>query len=123
MQKISKPFRISFATGYAAVYAIEKIADELNKIKNLTVTVNPVKSQYWGQNITVSGLITTDDLIRTVKDLDTDLVIIPSVMLKTYSEDFLDGKTLDYVKQQTNKQFLVVKDIYSMKEVVDYISI
>lgn len=122
-KKISKQFKISFATGYAAVYAIEKIADELNKIKNLTVTVNPVKSQYWGQNITVSGLITTDDLIRTVKDLDTDLVIIPSVMLKTYSEDFLDGKTLDYVKQQTNKQFLVVKDIYSMKEVVDYISI
>ena len=99
------------------------MSEKLNKIKNLTVTVNPVKSQYWGQNITVSGLITTDDLIRTVKDLDTDLVIIPSVMLKTYSEDFLDGKTLDYVKQQTNKQFLVVKDIYSMKEVVDYISI
>ena len=120
-QKISKPFRISFATGYAAVYAIEKIADKLNKIKNLTAAVNPVKSKYWGQNITVSGLITTDDLIRTVKNLDTDLIIIPSVMLKPYSEAFLDGKTLDYVKEKTGKNFLVVKDIYSMNEVVDYI--
>lgn len=120
-QKISKPFKISFATGYAAVYAVEKIAKKLNKIKNLKVTLNPVKSDYWGQDITVSGLITTDDLIRTVKDLDTDVVVISSVMLKPYSEMFLDGKTLSYVKEQTGKEFFVIKDIYSTKEIVDYI--
>ena len=120
-QKISKPFKISFATGYAAVYAVEKIAKKLNKIKNLKVTLNPVKSDYWGQDITVSGLITTDDLIRTVKDLDTDVVVISSVMLKPYSEMFLDGKTLSYVKEQTGKEFFVIKDIYSTKEIVDYV--
>ena len=120
-QIISKPFKISFATGYAAVYAIEKIAKKLNKIKNLKVTVNPVKSEYWGQDITVSGLITTDDLIRTVKNLDTDLVVISSVMLKPYSEMFLDGKTLSYVKEQTGKDFFVIKNIYSTEEIVDYI--
>ncbi len=118
---IKKPLKISFAASYAAKYAIEKIAKDLNKIKNLTVTVNPVKSNYWGQDITVAGLITTDDLINTVKDLDTDMVIIPTVMLKPYSEDFLDGKTLTYVKEQTGKDFFVVKDIYSMKEIVDYL--
>ena len=120
-QKIRKPFKISFATGYAAVYAVEKIAKKLNKIKNLKVTLNPVKSDYWGQDITVSGLITTDDLIRTVKDLDTDVVVISSVMLKPYSEMFLDGKTLSYVKEQTGKEFFVIKDIYSTKEIVDYV--
>lgn len=118
---IKKPLKISFAASYAAKYAIEKIAKDLNKIKNLTVTVNPVKSNYWGQDITVAGLITTDDLINTVKDLDTDMVIIPTVMLKPYSEDFLDGKTLTYVKEQTGKDFFVVKDIYSVKEIVDYL--
>ena len=120
-QKISKPFKISFATGYAAVYAVEKIAKKLNKIKNLKVTLNPVKSDYWGQDITVSGLITTDDLIRTVKDLDTDVVVISSVMLKPYSEMFLDGKTLSYVKERTGKEFFVIKDIYSTKEIVEYV--
>ena len=114
--------KLSFATGYAAKYAIDKIAEKLNKITNLSVTVNPVKSDYWGKDITVSGLITTDDLIRTVKNIDVDLVIIPSVMLRPYSEDFLDGKNLSYVKEKTGKEFFVVKDIYSMKEIVDYIS-
>lgn len=121
-KELKTPLKISFATSYAAKGVFEKIAKKLNKIKNLTVTVNPVKSLYWGQDITVAGLITTDDLIRTVKDLDTDVVVIPSVMLRPYSEDFLDGKTLSYVKEQTGKEFLVVKDIYSMKEIADYLT-
>lgn len=118
---LNKSLKISFASGYAATYALEKIAKKLNRIKNLKAVVNPVKSEYWGQDITVSGLITTDDLIRTVKNLDTDLVVIPSVMLKPYSEMFLDGKTLTYVKEQTKKEFLVIKEIYSTKELVDYL--
>lgn len=118
---LNKSLKISFASGYAATYALERIAKKLNRIKNLKAIVSPVKSEYWGQDITVSGLITTDDLIKTVKNLDTDLVVIPSVMLKPYSEMFLDGKTLTYVKEQTKKEFLVIKEIYSTKELVDYL--
>ena len=121
-KKIETPLKLSFATSYAAKYAIDKIVEKLNKIKNLSVTVNPVKSDYWGQDITVAGLITTDDLIKTVKNIDADIVIIPSVMLRPYSEDFLDGKDLSYVKEITGKEFFVVNNIYSMAEVVDYLS-
>lgn len=120
-KKINTPLKLYFATSYAAKYAIDKIAEKLNKIKNLSVTVNPVKSDYWGQDITVAGLITTDDLIKTVKNIDTDIVIIPSVMLRPYSEDFLDGKNLSYVKEKTGKEFFIVKNIYSMAEIVDYL--
>lgn len=98
-----------------------KIAPKLNKIKNLEVKICPVKSTYWGEDITVAGLITTDDLIRTLKDEICDMVVIPSVMLRPYSEDFLDGKNLDYVKSQTKKDFFVQQNIYSLKEVVDFI--
>ena len=121
-KKIKTPLKLSFATSYAAKYAIDKIAEKLNKIKNLSVRVDPVKSDYWGQDITVAGLITTDDLIKTVKNIDADIVIIPSVMLRQYSEDFLDGKNLSYVKEKTRKAFFVVKNIYSMGEIVDYLN-
>ena len=43
-------------------------------------------------------------------------------MLRQYSQDFLDGKNLEYVKKQTNKSFFIVKNIYSMKELVDYLN-
>lgn len=121
-KKVSKPFKLVFACSYAAKDMLFEVAQVLNKIENLEVSIHPVKSNYWGQDITVAGLITTEDLIRTVKDVDCDIVVIPSVMLRPYSEDFLDGKNLDYVKEKSNKKFFVQKNIYSLKEVVDFIS-
>ncbi len=120
-KKISKPFNLGFGCSYAAKDMLNEVAAKLNKIENLTVEVHPVKSEYWGQDITVAGLITSDDLIRTVKDVDCDLIVVPSVMLRPYSEDFLDGKTLTYVKEHSGKDFFVQQNIYSLKEVVDLI--
>ena len=45
-----------------------------------------------------------------------------SVMLRPFTEDFLDGKTLDYVKKQTGLDFLVIKDCYSTKEIVNFVN-
>ena len=119
--RVSRKYKMVFACSYAAHKMLEKVAKKLSKIKNLTVEVHPVKSNYWGEDITVAGLITTDDLIRTVKTVDCDIVVIPSVMLRPYSEDFLDGKTLSYVKECSGKKFFVQKNIYSLEEVVNFI--
>lgn len=120
-KEVKQPLKLILATSVAAEKAIREIAQKLNKIKGLKCEVAPVKSVYWGKDITVAGLITSDDLIRTVKDLEGDFVVIPSVMLKPYSEDFLDGNNLDYVKQHSGKEFFVVKNNYSFREVVEFI--
>ena len=120
-KSVSKPYKIIFACSYSAKNMLEKVAKKLSKIKNLTVEAHPVKSNYWGEDITVAGLITTDDLIEAVKDVKCDTVIIPTVMLRPYSEDFLDGKNLDYVRKKSGKNFFVQKNIYSLKEVVEFI--
>lgn len=122
-KSISKPSKFIFATSYAAKSAIEKIVNDLNaKVENLEVILAPVKSNYWGKNITVAGLITSDDLISAVKNIDADTVVIPSVMLRPYSEDFLDGKNLDYVKSETKKKFIILSNNYSIKEFIDKIA-
>lgn len=121
-KSIKNSTKILFATSYAAKTAIETVCKKLDKVKNLSIEVVPVKSNYWGQDITVAGLITTDDLIESLKNKDGDFVVIPSVMLRPYSEDFLDGKTLSYVKEKTGKEFFVIQNIYSMKELTDYLN-
>lgn len=120
-KKINKKTNILFATSFAAKSALDIISSKLNRSENLTTEVVPVKSNYWGQDITVAGLITTDDLIAALKDKECDFVVIPSVMLRQYSEDFLDGQTLSYVKTRTKKEFFVINNIYSMKELTDYL--
>ena len=117
--KTEKQLTICFACSVAAKTAFEYIAKGLNKIKNLTVLVNPVKSTYWGKNITVAGLITSEDLINSIKDVNADYIVVPSIMLKPYTNLFLDGNSLDYVKEKTGKNIIVFKDNYSVAEVLN----
>ena len=118
-QKVDKALTICFACSVAAQSAFEYIAEGLNKIENLKVIVNPVKSTYWGENITVAGLITSEDLISSIKDVEADYVIVPSIMLKPYTNLFLDGNSLDYVKEKTGKNIVVFEDNYSVAEVLE----
>ncbi len=112
---------ITFACSVAAQKAFDYIASKLNKINRLTVNVIPVKSTYWGKNITVAGLITSDDLVNSLKGNKSDYVIIPSIMLKPYTNLFLDGNSLDYVINKTKQKFFVTKNNYSVSEAVELI--
>jgi len=119
--KLSKPLNICFACSVAAKSAFEYIANALNQIENLEVQVKPVKSTYWGKNITVAGLITSEDLINSVKDVNVDYIIVPSIMLKPYSDLFLDGESMSSVIEKTGKNFYICENNYSICEVVNLI--
>lgn len=120
--KLNKPIKICFACSVAAKSAFEYISEGLNKVDNLTAIVKPVVSTYWGKNITVAGLITSEDLINSIKDINADYIIVPSIMLKPYSNLFLDGNSLDYVIERTGKNLFVIENNYSVSEVIDFIS-
>lgn len=120
--ELSEPLDLAFATSYAGKDAIEYVSKRLNRIKNLKTSVYPVKSNYWGQNITVAGLITSQDLINTIKDIKSDYIVVPGVMLKPYTDSFLDGETLSNVEQITGKKFIVIHNQYSLGELIDFIN-
>lgn len=119
--EIKKPLKVLFATSEAAFGAIGQISKKLNGIKNLETEVTAVKSNYWGEDITVAGLITSEDLINSIKEKTCNLVVIPSIMLRPYTETFLDGNTLDYVREKTGKEFYLIKNNYSIGEFVEYL--
>ena len=121
--KINKSLTICFACSVAAERAFEHITAGMNKIENLTCIYKPVKSTYWGKNITVAGLITSEDLINSIKDIKADYIIVPSIMLKQYTNLFLDGKSLEYVIEKSGKNIYVMNDNYSVAEVLDLINI
>ena len=121
-EKLNTPLCICFACSVAAYSAFEYIADKMNRVENLKVLVKPVKSTYWGKNITVAGLITSEDLISCIADIEADYIIVPSIMLKPYTDLFLDGNSLDYVIKRTEKNIFVTNNNYSVSEVIDLIT-
>lgn len=124
-KSLSAPQKILFATSKLAKPAMDEIVKELNKIGSLEANSISVNSSFWGGGISVAGLITSADLINAIKSFSQPalkpFVVIPSVMLRPFTQDFLDGKTLDYVKEKTGLEFIVIKDCYSTKEIVDFV--
>lgn len=121
-KKIKNKKKIVFAVSKIAKKIFDEISVELNKIENLDVEVREIVNEFWGEKISVAGLTTSSDLINCVKDIKDATIIISGVMLRPFSEDFLDGKTLSDVKSATGLEFFVTNDYYSTKEFVEYLN-
>jgi len=121
--ELSKPFSFTIATGQIACKILTPIVSELNKIKNLKVDLIPVKSNFWGDNITVSGLITGSDLIDNLTPIKHRInnLLIPSVMIRKYTEQFLDNITVKDIQNQLETSVKVIENYYSSQEIIDLI--
>lgn len=103
---------ISIATGYSSfdnMRTLANIASE--KIKNLKCEVFKIRNDYFGESITVTGLITGQDLIKQLKGkpLGKELLISES-MLRRDSDVFLDDLTVKDVENALNVSVRAVKN-------------
>jgi len=103
--------RIALITGEAGVYSMEKVSALLKaKWKKLKIDILPVKNEFFGTSVTVSGLVTGGDIKNQLKDKGLssyDHVMIPSVMLKEFETVFLDGVSLEELEKQLGCKLLV----------------
>ncbi|MCG4586173.1 DUF512 domain-containing protein, partial [Anaerosalibacter bizertensis] len=99
------------ATGTLAYKFMKDIADKvMKKIKGLDLKVVPIENNFFGTTITVSGLITGQDLISQTKIYsDYDGIIIPSSMLRDGEDVFLDDYTVLDVEKELNKKIIPSK--------------
>lgn len=114
--KTRKEYTIACSQSAAGVF--EMIEKEI-KTKNLTLQIMPIKSEFWGKDVNVAGLITAQDLIKQLKNNCFKDVIIPSVVLRPYTTEFLDGLTVSDVEKEINAKLHVIEEIYGVKELFE----
>lgn len=92
-----RPIKKSVATGEAAYPLIKKMADELvSRVSGLDVEVYKIKNNFFGEKITVAGLLTGKDLYSQLKGRELgEELLIPSVTLRDGEDVFLCGMTLE----------------------------
>ncbi|MBQ7677262.1 MAG: DUF512 domain-containing protein [Lachnospiraceae bacterium] len=80
------------------------------KCPRLRVQICPIVNHFFGESITVSGLVTGRDLIEQLKNKDLGhSLLIPSNMLRADSEVFLDDVTVDDVRKSLQVRVDIVK--------------
>ncbi|MBD1997798.1 TIGR03279 family radical SAM protein [Leptolyngbya sp. FACHB-541] len=114
---VSPARRFTWVVGNAVEQAFQPILQRLNQVKGLEVEMVALNSQYWGQEITVTGLLTGQDLLRALsgKDLGQG-ILLPSLMLKHDDSRFLDDMRLEDLSQQLNAPILTVNGIDQLIE-------
>ena len=108
---------ITMATGKLAYSTIYSFAQKIMEVfSNIIINVVCIRNDFFGESITVSGLITGQDLIKQIKEqIDSgkdmgDTLIIPCNMLRMGENVFLDDYTTDDVEKALSMHLVPVEN-------------
>jgi len=108
----------TWVVGNAVEKAFQPILNRLNQVEKLCVEMAAINSDYWGQAITVTGLLTGHDLRLHLRDRDLgDGILLPTIMLKPTDPGnpqkwlFLDDQSVESVSEALNVPIIPVDGV------------
>ncbi|MCM1043598.1 MAG: DUF512 domain-containing protein [Corallococcus sp.] len=105
----------SIVTGIDAAPYMQSVLDKAKrKFPNLRANVIAVKNKFFGESVTVAGLLVGKDIVDTVKSRNDigEVLLLPRVMLREIENVFLDGMTLEQFKCAVCKEVVICADGY-----------
>lgn len=106
-----RELEVSMATGVLAYDYLQEMVEKLKiKFPNVKVHLYKIINYFFGETITVSGLITGQDLIAQLKGQKLgERLLLPCNMLRSGEEVFLDDITLEELKESLQVETDIVK--------------
>lgn len=105
---------VSIATGKLAYNEIRKLADMVqDKFSNTCIHVYAIENEFFGKNITVSGLLTGQDILKQLSESEVKLgerLLLPSNVLRSGEEVFLDDMRLSELAEKLNVRIQIPKN-------------
>ncbi|MEH2409467.1 TIGR03279 family radical SAM protein [Nostoc sp.] len=110
--KVYPQRRLTWVVGNAVEKAFQPILKRLNFVEGLEVNMRALCSDYWGQTISVTGLLTGHDLLLNLEGQDLgDGILLPNVMLKNGELVFLDDMSIEELAGRLNTKILPVAGV------------
>jgi putative radical SAM enzyme (TIGR03279 family) len=93
---------VSIATGTSVSEHFKRITENIeNSIKGLKINVYPVKNTFFGSSVTVTGLLTSCDLLRVLFDKDLgEKLLLSKNMFRSGTNVMLDDVTVDELEKK-----------------------
>lgn len=113
--------KVTVVTGVAAYDMLSGFAKKISELcPSITVNVVKIINKFFGESITVSGLLTGKDIYEQLMGVELgDELIIPESALRASDEDFLCGMTLVELQDKLGVKVTPVgNDGYSFAEAV-----
>ena len=117
---LSSPVKITFVTAtLAGDFLNEHIMHQLRMIKNFTPNLVTVRNKFYGESITITGLLTAQDIYRTLQEHDLgEMVVIPESCIND-KKTFLDDWKITELQKKLGVPVIAIKNDFS--KVFDFI--
>lgn len=101
---------VTVVTSVSAEQTIRESLNRLQTVAGLRIHVVPVGNEFYGNQVTVAGLLTGQDIVRQLQGRleQTDVILLPDIMLRDDDDVFLDDYTVDRVGTELAKPVTVV---------------
>ncbi|MBD2436176.1 TIGR03279 family radical SAM protein [Nostoc sp. FACHB-110] len=113
--KVYPQRKLTWVVGNAVEKAFQPILQCLNSVDGLEVNMCALASDYWGQTISVTGLLTGHDLLLNLKEKDLgDGILLPNVMLKHGELVFLDDVSVEELARKLNTKIFPIAGVQEL---------
>ncbi len=112
---------LTLATGYAAYGLLSELCSEAQaKFKGLNINVVKIKNEFFGDTVTVAGLVTGIDFKTQLQNKELgEAVLIPRVSLRNEGDKFLDDITVEELSEALGVPVIPVEsDGYKLLETI-----
>ena len=102
---------LSLVTGQLVAPYMKQMVDEIReKFPDIVVHIYPIRNDFFGELITVAGLVTGQDILAQLRDKRLgEYLIIPGVMLRSGENVLLDDVTTDEIAQTLQIDVCIVQ--------------
>jgi putative radical SAM enzyme (TIGR03279 family) len=107
-RKVS-PKHIALFTGASFMPFLQDFTKKLKSVEGLTLDLFKIDNTFFGQSVTVSGLLTGKDIVKTILGkTKADCLLVPDVALRNGSDVFLDNVTLKDMSESLGMDVKVI---------------
>jgi len=98
---------IGFITGTSFAPILREEIKQVEEMFNIKATVYGVVNHFFGESVTVAGLLTAQDIIAQVKG-EQDFYVIPDNMLREFTDTFLDNVKVKELEEALGAKVVIV---------------
>ncbi len=107
--RIKARLEVTLVSGVLAAPIINRlVVSRLNQIENLTIKVQTIENEFYGNSVTVTGLLTGQDIYNQLRDqLSSDIIILPANCIN-FDGIFLDNWTPEMLRIRLRKPIEII---------------
>jgi NifB/MoaA-like Fe-S oxidoreductase len=99
--RLPRPVDLTLVCATLIAPTLQRLVDRLNRIENLSARLLPVVNQFFGETVTVSGLLMAQDVVAALRSLPAGTgarrALLPRVMFDHTGTRTLDEYTLERI--------------------------